>query len=100
MFPSFPAPTTSDTGPPPCPLSSGGSSIDPKPGNETGRKLSLVAGCGPLDESRRRTNAEEGTQRREDHLRLAASRGGQEGGRDLPGDGRLPAGVLQLEAKI
>jgi hypothetical protein len=33
--------------------------LDSKPENETPAKLSPAAGCGPLDESRRRTNAEE-----------------------------------------
>ncbi|MGA2154992.1 MAG: hypothetical protein ABSH37_11290, partial [Bryobacteraceae bacterium] len=43
-----------------------GHDFDPKPENETGGKLSPTSGCGPLDESGRRTNAEKRAQRRED----------------------------------
>src|SRR5580692_10242645 len=75
-------------------------SSDPKPENETARRLSPAPGCGPLDESGRRKNAEEGTHRRADHLRLAASRRRQESGRRLPGDGDIAAGVLQLEEAL
>src|SRR5580704_16678652 len=75
-------------------------SFDPKPENETARRLSPALRCGPLDESGRRKNAEEGTHRRADHLRLAASRRRQESGRRLPGDGDIAAGVLQLEEAL
>jgi ribosomal protein L15 len=60
---------------------------DPKPENETAGKLSPALGCGPLDGSEGRTNAEKGSHRRTDHLRLAASGGGQEGRRHLPRTG-------------
>src|SRR6202021_1905368 len=73
---------------------------DPKPENETARRLSPAAGCGPLDESGRRKNAEERTHRRANHLRLAASRRRPESGRCLPGDGDIAAGVLQLEETL
>ena len=72
----------------------------PKPVNETGGKLSPAPRCGPLDGSRRRTNAKERAQRRANHYSFAAGRGRQEGERCLPGDGSVSAGVLQLEAEV
>src|SRR5436189_5725706 len=73
---------------------------DPKPENETVGKLRAAAGCDPLDESRRRIDAEKRTHRRADRVRVAASRRRQEGKRDLPRNGSFAAGVLQLEAAL
>ena len=76
--------------------------IDPKPENETARRLSPAAGCGPLDESGRRKNAEERTHRKRQIIyALRQAEGGPESGRCLPGDGDIaPAGVLQLEETL
>ena len=45
-------------------------------------------------------DAQKGTRGREDRVCIAASRRGQEGGGYLPGNGRLAAGILQLEAEV
>jgi hypothetical protein len=74
--------------------------FDPKPENETAGKLRAAAGCGPLDGSRTRTNSEEKSQRRADYLRLAPSRSRKKSKRDLPGNGRVAASFLPLEAAI
>src|ERR1700694_3515332 len=73
---------------------------DPKPENETGRKLMVWPRCGSLNDRGRRTDATERAQRREDRVRVAAGRGRQESQRGLPGDGRRSAGVRQLEAAL
>ena len=81
--------------------SAGSDSIDPKPENETAANLRVAAGCGPLNESEGRIrNATERAQRRADRVRSAAGRSGQEGGRHLPGDGRIPTSLLQLEEAL
>src|SRR4051812_49322971 len=49
--------------------------LDPKPGNETARRLSLTPGIWFSDESRTRTSAEKGSHRRTDYARVAGSRG-------------------------
>ena len=73
---------------------------DPKPENETIDKLRTKPGCDPLDEGRRRRHAEEGAQRRGDRTSVAPGRSGPEGERDLPGNGCIAAGLLQLEAAL
>src|SRR5580704_5246161 len=74
---------------------------DPNPENETAGKLRVGAGCGPLDESGRRSqNATKRVWGREDRIRVTASRGRQEGQRGMPGNGRFGAGVLQLAASL
>ena len=57
---------------------------DPKPEKETAGKL-RAAGCDPLDGSRRRATAEEGSHARGDHLRTAPGRSRQEDKRRFAG---------------
>src|SRR5690349_4805038 len=74
---------------------------DPKPENETTGKLSSGVGCGPLNaSSRRNTDAEKGSKRREDCLRLTPGGERQEGGRRLPRDGGFAADLLRVEETV
>src|SRR3954449_10903787 len=74
---------------------------DPKPKNETRRKLNPATGLWSSErKGERRTNAEEGTQRGEDSVRATPGRKGQEGGRPVPGNGRFAADVLHVEAAL
>src|SRR4029079_8197853 len=74
--------------------------FDPKPENETDRKLMVWSRRGSLNDRGRRADATERAQRREDRVRVATSRGRQESQRSVSGDGGLAAGVLQLEAAL
>ena len=63
-------------------------------------KLMVWRVCGSLSEGAKRTNAEEGTQRRTDRVCVEAGGNWQAGARSLPGDGHIGAGVLHLEAEV
>src|ERR1700676_4415933 len=77
-----------------------GAGFDPKPENETERKLMVWPRCGSLNDRGRRTDATERAERREDRVRVAAGGGRQESQGGLPGEGGLGAGVLQLETTL
>jgi hypothetical protein len=73
---------------------------DQKPENETAGKLRIWPGVVFLNDRRRSAHATERAQRREDYVRVTADRNGKGSPRGLPGDGRVAAGILQLEAAV